>query len=156
MTGEAPFFDDLAEAPAGGSVFWVDAGCARVRAAVCPGGARGAVFLCSGRTEYIEKYGRVIGELTARGFSVVTCDWRGQGLSDRALADPMKGHVGDFAEYQRDVEAVLASPEAAAVGPPRVMIWPPSPVPNWCSLMRWELAPIPPRARRWPSPCSSS
>ena len=94
----------------------------RVRAAVWPGGARGAVFLCSGRTEYIEKYGRVIGELTARGFSVVTCDWRGQGLSDRALADPMKGHVGDFAEYQRDVEAVLASPEAAAVGPTRVMI----------------------------------
>ena len=40
MTREAPFFDDLAEAPAGGSVFWVDAGGVRVRAAVWPGGAR--------------------------------------------------------------------------------------------------------------------
>ena len=46
-------------------------------------------------------------ELRARGFAVATLDWRGQGGSERALDDPRKGHVGDFSEYERDVEALM-------------------------------------------------
>ena len=46
-------------------------------------------------------------ELRARGFAVATFDWRGQGLSDRALDDPRKGHVGDFSEYELDLEVFM-------------------------------------------------
>ena len=46
-------------------------------------------------------------ELRSRGFAVATLDWRGQGRSERALADPRKGHVGDFSEYETDVETFM-------------------------------------------------
>jgi len=68
---------------------------------------RGTVFLFGGRTEYAEKYYEVIGELIARGFCVATVDWRGQGLSERALADPRKGHVGDYVEFDSDLRAFM-------------------------------------------------
>jgi lysophospholipase len=63
--------------------------------------------LLSGQTEFIEKYNEVIGELNARGFTVATFDWRGQGGSVRALSDPLKSHVGDFAEYDEDLASFL-------------------------------------------------
>lgn len=78
----------------------------RIRAARWEGGAQ-TVLILQGRTEYIEKYAPLAADLVARGFSVVTLDWRGQGLSDRVLADPMIGHVSRFAEYQHDLRAVL-------------------------------------------------
>lgn len=119
MAEEAPLHAELADAPPGGRAFWIGDG---IRAAVWPGAGRGTVLLFSGRTEYIEKYGRVIGDLTDRGFSVATLDWRGQGLSRRALDEPLKGHVGRFREYQDDVAAFLAAPEVAALDGPRVLI----------------------------------
>lgn len=69
---------------------------------------RGTVFLFGGRTEYAEKYYEVIGELIARGFCVATVDWRGQGLSERALPDPRKGHVGDYIEFDNDLRAFMS------------------------------------------------
>jgi lysophospholipase len=63
--------------------------------------------LLSGQTEFIDKYNEVIGELNARGFTVATFDWRGQGGSARALSDPLKSHVGDFAEYDDDLASFL-------------------------------------------------
>ena len=69
---------------------------------------RGTVLLCQGRSEFIEKYFESISELLARGFAVVTFDWRGQGLSERELPDPHKGHIDDYALYERDAAAVLA------------------------------------------------
>lgn len=68
---------------------------------------RGTVLLLGGRTEYIEKYFETIGELRDRGFAVATFDWRGQGGSTRPLADPLLGHVGDFAEFDRDLDYAL-------------------------------------------------
>lgn len=126
MTG-APLYTELAEAPETGEAFWINrAKRGAVRAAVWPGAGsgagRGTVFLFTGRTEYIEKYGRVISELTARGFAVATLDWRGQGLSRRSLDDPMKGHVADFANYQFDVEALLNAPQVSALPGPRILI----------------------------------
>ena len=59
-------------------------------------------MLLHGRSEFIEKYYEVIEELLVRGWAVVTFDWRGQGLSTRPLANPMKGHVEDFAQYTSD------------------------------------------------------
>jgi len=78
--------------------------------------------LLSGRTEFIEKMAVPAAELVDRGYQVVSVDWRGQGLSDR-LADPgAKGHVDGFAEYQRDLDALLASPPVADHPGPRLLI----------------------------------
>ncbi len=71
------------------------------------GAGKGTVCIFPGRAEMIEKYFEVVSELRARGFAVVALDWRGQGGSARALSDPRKGHVGDFAEYQHDLEAFM-------------------------------------------------
>ncbi len=111
----APLHEDVAQAPSGGEAWWITASDGvRIRAANwAPEGkeAKGTVFLFTGRTEYIEKYGAVAGEYLARGYALLTCDWRGQGLADHALAEPLLGHVGDFAEFQRDVAAVVAHAE---------------------------------------------
>ena len=68
---------------------------------------RGVCVLLHGQTEFIEKYGEVIGELQARGFCVATFDWRGQGMSSRALADTRKSHIRDFKDYDEDLASFL-------------------------------------------------
>jgi lysophospholipase len=73
-----------------------------------PGAPRATIALFQGRAEFIEKYFETIGDLLERGFEVVTLDWRGQGGSERELANPRKGHIDDFAQYQRDLAAFLA------------------------------------------------
>ena len=98
----------------------------RIRAAhwapqIWEGRARGTVLLFSGRTEYMEKYLRVIARLTAMGFHVATLDWRGQGLSERRHG-PMLGHVDDFAEYQQDVAAFLGWAQAQDLPGPQVLL----------------------------------
>jgi lysophospholipase len=114
----APFHAELADAPAGAVAVWLKPGTMRIRAAWWKAGDKGTVFLLPGRTECIEKYGRAAGDLVQRGFSVITIDWRGQGLADRALADRLSGHVGDFAEYQEDLDALLAEARRAELPGP--------------------------------------
>jgi len=75
------------------------------------------VMILPGRTEYIEKYGLVIRDLAARGWGAVVIDWRGQGLSDRMAADPRMGHVGAFADFQRDLTAFQDYADTVAPGP---------------------------------------
>lgn len=72
-----------------------------------PPGRKGTVVLLQGRAEFIEKYYETVRDLRARGFAVATFDWRGQGLSDRKLADHQKGHVRNFSEYALDLGAVM-------------------------------------------------
>jgi lysophospholipase len=72
-----------------------------------PPGRKGTVCLFQGRAEFIEKYFETVRDLRSRGFAVATLDWRGQGGSERALSDPRKGHVGDFSEYETDVDAFM-------------------------------------------------
>lgn len=108
MSAPAPLFGPLADGPEGGHAVWLrTTDGVRIRAACWPGGERGTVVLLPGRTEYIEKYGRAARDLASRGWATATLDWRGQGLADRALPDAMAGHVGSFAEYRRDLDAVL-------------------------------------------------
>jgi lysophospholipase len=38
---------------------------------------------------------------------VATLDWRGQGLSERRLRDRLKGHVGNFSEYDIDLQTFM-------------------------------------------------
>src|SRR5271170_3812183 len=72
-----------------------------------PAGRRGTVCIFQGRSEWIEKYFETVRDLRARGFAVAALDWRGQGLSERALSDRHKGYVGDFSEYDSDLETFM-------------------------------------------------
>ena len=115
----APFFAEVAEGPEGGAAWWLAAeDGVRIRMGVWPCAAgRGTVLLLPGRTECVEKYGRTAADLARRGYATVAIDWRGQGLADRLLPDHQAGHVGRFADYQRDLRAVMAA--AAALELPR-------------------------------------
>src|SRR5262245_27217009 len=78
---------------------------ARWEATVAP--QRGTVCLFQGRTEFIEKYFETIADLRRRGFAVATLDWRGQGLSQRLVDNPAKGHVRSFRDFDRDLDAFM-------------------------------------------------
>ena len=99
---------DVAE-PAGGSAEWIEAaGGHRQRAALYPAANPiGTVVISSGRTEFIEKYFEVIGELLERNFTVLIHDWRGQGLSTRLLPDALKGHARRFQDLVADFGRLL-------------------------------------------------
>jgi lysophospholipase len=68
---------------------------------------RGTVVIVPGRGEFIEKYFEMIEELRERRLDVVIMDLRGQGLSERELANPHKGHIDDFVIYERDFAALI-------------------------------------------------
>ncbi|MEM5474677.1 alpha/beta hydrolase [Hoeflea sp. AS60] len=77
--------------------------------------ARGTVVLLQGRNECIEKYYETIRHFTGRGLWVATFDWRGQGLSDRLLKNPLRGHVRRFSDFEADLSTFLETivlPEA--------------------------------------------
>lgn len=72
-------------------------------------GVQGTVIILNGRTEFIEKYGEVIGELLDRRFFVAALDWRGQGGSERVIkGNRLKGHIDDMDAYVEDLTALLA------------------------------------------------
>lgn len=118
MTAAAPLFADVARGPAGGRACWLrTADGTRLRLGHWPAqGARGTVLIFPGQAEHVEKYGATAAHLAAAGFDTLALDWRGQGLSDRPVAD--LGHVGDFAEFQQDVAALLAHVAAAGLPQP--------------------------------------
>lgn len=118
----APFHAELADAPDGTQCFWLKPGQFRIRVAWWKAGEKGTVVLLPGRTECVEKYGRAARDFVTRGYSVITLDWRGQGLADRPLTDRHAGHVGDFSEYQQDLEAMLAEAERAGLPKPYFML----------------------------------
>lgn len=120
----APFHAEVADGPEGGRAVWLKAEDGpRIRAALWPAkGAQGTVFLLPGRTEYVEKYGRAAADLARRGYTTLSLDWRGQGLSDRRLKEPMVGHVSDFAEFQQDLAALRAFAQTEGLPEPHYMI----------------------------------
>ena len=111
MDSSAPLISiPEASAPAGATAEWVIGGDgARLRAAWFPlaTGSRGTVVLSPGRTEPIEKYFETIDDLHGRGFQVLAHDWRGQGLSQRALPDRLKGHAEGVEPFLADFQRVL-------------------------------------------------
>ena len=106
---DAPLDNVLAQGPQGGRAVWLKTSDGtRLRAGFWHAAApKGTVVLLQGRAEYIEKYGRTAADFAEAGYATLTLDWRGQGRSTRALADPKVGHVGDFGEYQNDLDALL-------------------------------------------------
>ena len=89
--------------PAGARIVWFEGvGGRKLRACLAPSTAdapRGTCIVCPGRTEFIEKYFEVARELQQRGFAVLIIDWPGQGLSQRLLDDPQKGHIDRFETF---------------------------------------------------------
>jgi lysophospholipase len=123
MTPGAPFDAEVADAPEDGEGWWLEADDGtRLRAVVWRGGGRGTALVFPGRTEFIEKYGRVARDLVARGLAVAVIDWRGQGLSDRHPRNTMLGHVRDFGDYQRDVAALLRLAAELRLPGPRYLV----------------------------------
>jgi lysophospholipase len=72
-----------------------------------PPGRKGTVCIFPGRAEFIEKYFETVRDLRSRGFAVAILDWRGQGLSERALPNSRKGYVRNFNEYGIDLETFV-------------------------------------------------
>jgi lysophospholipase len=84
----------------------------RLRYATFPktaGAPKGTVCLVQGRTEFIEKYFETIADFQKRGFAVATFDWRGQGGSDRLIANRRLGYVRHFDDYWVDLKAFHAN-----------------------------------------------
>lgn len=119
----APYRADLAQAPEGARAVWVrsDDGL-RLRLSLHQTGDKGTVLVFPGRTEWVEKYGRVVSQIAKMGYSSLVIDWRGQGLSDRLLPDRLKGHVEDYPDYQIDVQAALDCARDAELPEPYFMI----------------------------------
>lgn len=67
-----------------------------------------AVVISSGRIETAIKYAELSYDFVAAGYSVFLLDHRGQGFSQRELANPHKGYVADFAHYQSDLEQFIS------------------------------------------------
>lgn len=66
-------------------------------------GTKGSLVISPGRTESSLKYLETAYDFIQQGYSpVYVINHRGQGLSDRMLADTHKGHVEDFGYYMRD------------------------------------------------------
>lgn len=89
--------------PEGAELVWFEGMAGRsLRACLAPSTQakpRGTAIICPGRTEFIEKYFETARDLQARGFAIVILDWPGQGLSDRLLEDPKKGHIDRFETF---------------------------------------------------------
>ncbi len=87
------------------------------------GQRRGRVVVLGGRGEFTDKYaGELVGEMLARGFDVHGLDWRGQGLSQRPLPDPEKGHVEDFVQYKDDLRQFLTEVVTRMPGVPTILL----------------------------------
>lgn len=86
------------------------------------GPRRGTVCLFPGRGEFIEKYFEVAAELRRRGFAVAAMDWRGQGGSYRALPDKARGHIANFASYDRDLVRFMKDVVLPDCPPPYVAL----------------------------------
>ncbi|GIT86960.1 alpha/beta fold hydrolase [Roseobacter sp. OBYS 0001] len=105
----APYYGDIAHGPEDAAAYWVTTSDdVRIRVGHWPiHAAKGTVLIFPGRTEYIEKYGQIAKALGERGLASISVDWRGQGLADRLLDDPVIGHVDHFSDYQKDVAAMM-------------------------------------------------
>ena len=105
----SPLFNDVSHGPADCSAFWVITD-DKVRIRVGLWRAKsptGTVFICPGRSEYIEKYGKTAKLFTEHGYTSVSLDWRGQGLADRLVSNTLLGHVDRFSDYSKDLDSVI-------------------------------------------------
>ncbi len=73
-----------------------------------PSQSKGVILIVNGRSESWQKYGELISDLCSQGYSVVTYDHRGQGLSPRLIkGNPQVGTIDDFDLYAEDLNACI-------------------------------------------------
>jgi lysophospholipase len=65
------------------------------------------IVIVPGRSEGYLKYQEIVYDLDCQGYDSVIIDHRGQGLSQRLLATPFKGHVVTFDDYAQDLHQLL-------------------------------------------------
>lgn len=120
----APYHADICEGPSSGYALWRKASDGvRLRIGLWPlDGAKATILIYTGRTEFIEKYAHVAADLHAAGYAVASLDWRGQGLSDRLVEEQYRGHVGTFADYQKDVALLLETVGDAGMPAPLAIL----------------------------------
>jgi len=71
-------------------------------------GAKGVIVVVNGNTESWLKYGELFYDLYRNGFSVISYDHRGQGLSPHLVpANSQVGQIDDFALYAADLNAFV-------------------------------------------------
>ena len=105
----SPLYNDVSQGPADCSAFWVmtddkvkiRVGLWRAKSPI------GTVFICPGRSEYIEKYGKTAKLFIEHGYTSVSLDWRGQGLADRLTSNTLLGHVDTFSDYLKDLDSAI-------------------------------------------------
>ena len=68
---------------------------------------KGTILIQQGHNEFIEKYFETIQEFLNRKYSVITFDWRGQGMSDRQVKDIHKSFITDFKRHDEDLKYIL-------------------------------------------------
>lgn len=78
---------------------------------------RGSILFQGGRGDIPEKYFEAFAHWHDAGWGVESFDWRGQGGSGRLSADPMVGHVEDFATWVADLAAFFADWRARTPAP---------------------------------------
>lgn len=79
-----------------------------------PDASRASPHACTfifvpGRTESYLKYAETFYDLAAQGHEIFAMDHRGQGHSERLLADPQIGYVADFGDYLDDLQTFFAN-----------------------------------------------
>ncbi len=110
--------------PAGAQTIWLKNGAHDVRLVFAPSDQakpRGAVLLCTGYNEYIEKYFETARDLQGRGFDVGVLDWPGQGASERLIDKPRVGYVRTFDTCVAAQKLALETLKAKSPGPYVVM-----------------------------------
>lgn len=78
---------------------------------------RGTILFQGGRGDIFEKYIETFDHWHRAGWTIESFDWRGQGGSGRMSADPMCGHMGDFAPWIDDLAAYADDLRGRAPGP---------------------------------------
>lgn len=97
----------------------------RIRYIIWPGGhenGRGGVILLPGRSEFIEKYYETVQDLLDRGFWVAAMDWRGQGLSERPLANRNKHYLESFVPMTDDLRRFVEMLKEKGFGRPMIIM----------------------------------
>lgn len=72
-----------------------------------PAQATAALVLVPGRIEAGHKYAEFIADALNSGYQVFVLDHRGQGASERLLADPQRGYVEHFSDYVADLQLFI-------------------------------------------------
>lgn len=75
-------------------------------------GNKKLIFIMTGRTEPTSKYAEVVYDLKDLGYDFLLLDIRGQGYSERELADNQKGWVKSYQNYITDIEDLFQETKA--------------------------------------------